>query len=92
MLLALTMIVSDAGGPRLSRRRRDAWKTSCPPWLRRLITVAMLGGAGAARLPVLEPFIVPVVWAAILAYVSWPAYAWLLRKLPRPRASSPRSS
>ena len=28
---------------------------------------------------VIAPFIVPLVWAAILAYVSWPAYPWLLR-------------
>ena len=30
---------------------------------------------------VIEPFIVPIVWATILAYVSWPAYEWMMRKL-----------
>lgn len=26
---------------------------------------------------VLEPFFSPILWAALLAYVSWPAYRWL---------------
>jgi predicted PurR-regulated permease PerM len=29
----------------------------------------------------MEPFIVPLVWAAILAFVSWPAYEWVLRRV-----------
>src|SRR5262245_5769428 len=49
------------------------------PWLRRLITVAVLAGLVLLGFRVLEPFIVPLVWAGILAYVSWPAYEWLLR-------------
>jgi predicted PurR-regulated permease PerM len=50
------------------------------PWLRRLLTVALLGGLVLLGVRVIEPFIVPIVWAAILAYVSWPAYAWMLRR------------
>jgi predicted PurR-regulated permease PerM len=50
------------------------------PWLRRLLTVAMLGGLLLLGFLVLDPFIVPVVWATILAYVSWPGYEWLLGK------------
>ena len=50
------------------------------PWVRRLITVALLVGLVLLGFRVLDPFIVPVVWAGILAFVSWPAYAWLLRK------------
>ncbi len=50
------------------------------PWLRRLITMVMLAGLLLLGFLVLDPFIVPVVWAAILAYVTWPGYAWLLRK------------
>ncbi len=49
------------------------------PWLRRLITVALLAILVVLGFQVLEPFIVPIVWAAILAYVSWPAYQWVLR-------------
>ncbi|MGH8208804.1 MAG: AI-2E family transporter [Steroidobacteraceae bacterium] len=49
------------------------------PWLRRLITVVLLAGLVLLGFQVLEPFIVPIVWAGILAYVSWPAYQWLLR-------------
>lgn len=29
---------------------------------------------------IIKYFIVPVVWAAILAYMTWPAYLWLQRK------------
>jgi predicted PurR-regulated permease PerM len=47
------------------------------PWWRRLITVVLLGGLVLLGARVMHPFIVPIVWAAILAYVSWPAYRWL---------------
>ncbi|HYB66560.1 MAG TPA: AI-2E family transporter [Steroidobacteraceae bacterium] len=50
------------------------------PSLRRLLTVALLAGLLLLGFLVLDPFIVPVVWAAILAYVTWPAYEWLRRK------------
>ena len=53
---------------------------SSVPWLRRLLIVAMLGGLLLLGFLVLDPFIVPVVWAAILAYVTWPGYEWLLGK------------
>jgi predicted PurR-regulated permease PerM len=49
------------------------------PWLRRLITVALLAGLVLLGFRVMEPFIVPVVWAAILAFATWPAYARVLR-------------
>ena len=49
------------------------------PWLRRLITVTMLAVLVLLGFRVMEPFIIPVVWAAILAFVSWPAYERLLR-------------
>jgi predicted PurR-regulated permease PerM len=44
------------------------------PWLRRLITATLLAGLVLLGFRVMEPFIVPVVWAAILAFVTWPAY------------------
>jgi predicted PurR-regulated permease PerM len=50
-------------------------------WLRRLITLVLLAGLVLLGFRVMDPFIVPLVWAAILGFVSWPAYAWLLRKL-----------
>ncbi len=56
------------------------------PWLRRLITVALLAGLLLLGFRVLSPFIVPIVWACILAYVSWPAYVWVLGRI-RGRAS-----
>jgi len=50
------------------------------PWVRRLITLALLAGLLLLGFRVLDPFIVPLVWAGILAFVTWPAYEWLLRK------------
>lgn len=48
-------------------------------WLRRLITVTVLAGLVLLGFRVMEPFIIPVVWAAILAFVTWPAYVRVLR-------------
>jgi predicted PurR-regulated permease PerM len=50
-------------------------------WLRRLITLALLAGLLLLGFKVMDPFIVPLVWAAILAFVTWPAYEWTLAKL-----------
>jgi predicted PurR-regulated permease PerM len=49
------------------------------PWLRRLLTAVLLAVLVILGFQVLDPFIVPIVWAAILGYVSWPAYQWLVR-------------
>jgi predicted PurR-regulated permease PerM len=49
------------------------------PWLRRLITVTMLAVLVLLGFRVMQPFIIPVVWAAILAFVTWPAYERVLR-------------
>jgi predicted PurR-regulated permease PerM len=51
------------------------------PWLRRLLSIVLLAGLVLLGFRVVAPFIVPVVWASILAFVSWPAYTWLVRKL-----------
>ena len=48
------------------------------PWLRRLITAALLAGLVLLGFRVVQHFIVPVVWAAILAFVTWPAYLRVL--------------
>jgi predicted PurR-regulated permease PerM len=54
------------------------------PWLRRLMTVVVLAGLVLLGFRVMEPFIVPLVWAGILAFVSWPAYE-RVRRLVRGR-------
>src|ERR1039458_8668612 len=48
---------------------------------RRIILALLLGGLFVLGYLVLSWFIVPVVWAAILAYVTWPLYARLRRLL-----------
>lgn len=56
------------------------------PWLRRLIVVVLLGGLLALSYAVLKPFLVPVIWALILAYVTWPSYV-PLRRLMREQST-----
>ena len=48
------------------------------PWLRQLITVVLLTGLVLLGFRIMAPFIVPLLWAAILAYVSWPVYERML--------------
>ena len=47
-------------------------------------TLVLLG----TSLYVLRPFLVPVVWAGILAYVTWPLYRTVRRHTRRPRLSA----
>ena len=54
---------------------------------RRVILALLLGGLFVLGYLVLNWFIVPAIWAAILAYVTWPAYA-RLRRLLRGHAMS----
>jgi predicted PurR-regulated permease PerM len=49
------------------------------PWLRRLLVAALLAGLILLSFQVLQPFIVPLLWAGILAYVTWPLYQRVLR-------------
>lgn len=56
------------------------------PWLRRLITVVVLALLVLLGFRVMEPFIVPLVWAGILAYVTWQGYTRLLRRCRGRRA------
>ena len=48
-------------------------------WLRRLIVAALLAGLLLLAFQVLQPFLVPVIWAVILAYVTWPVHERLVR-------------
>ena len=48
-------------------------------WLRRLIVTAILFGLVLLSVQVLQPFIVPVIWAVILAFVTWPAHERLVK-------------
>lgn len=55
---------------------------------RRIILSLLLGGLVVLGYLVLSWFIVPAVWAAILAYVTWPVYARLRKLLRGPAMSS----
>ncbi len=54
--------------------------------------VAARVGGGLALLVatyyVLQPFVVPVIWAGILAYVTWPLYRRVARFTKRPRLAA----
>ena len=44
---------------------------SSAPWLRRAIIIALLAGVFMLGFMVMQPFIVPVIWAAVLSYSTW---------------------
>ncbi|MFI4868183.1 MAG: AI-2E family transporter [Steroidobacterales bacterium] len=50
-------------------------------WVRPLLLALLLTGLALLCLLILAPFITPIVWAAILAYASWPLYRQLRRLL-----------
>lgn len=45
-----------------------------PPAARRFLLPVLLSALALLCIAVLRPFIVPVVWAVLLAYTSWPMY------------------
>lgn len=49
------------------------------PWFRRLLVAGILLGIVLLTFSVLQPFIVPLIWGGILAYVSWPLNQRILR-------------
>lgn len=48
-------------------------------WLRRLLLAGLLAVLLLLAFQVLQPFIVPVIWSAILAFVTWPLHQRVLR-------------
>lgn len=44
------------------------------PWFRRLLVASLIAGIVLLTFTVLRPFIVPLIWGAILAYVAWPMH------------------
>lgn len=53
------------------------------PWFRRVIISLVLGGILLLTYAVLQPFLVPTIWAAILAFVSWPLHIRVCRIIRR---------
>lgn len=49
------------------------------PWFRRLLVSGLILGILLLTFSVLRPFIVPLIWGAILAYVSWPMHLRMLK-------------
>jgi predicted PurR-regulated permease PerM len=58
------------------------------PWLRRTLTGMVLAALLLLGFAVLRPFIVPVIWAGILCYVSWPLYLRSIRLLGGSRTAA----
>jgi len=49
------------------------------PWFRRLLVAGLILGILLLTFSVLQPFIVPLIWGAILSYVSWPMHLRILK-------------
>lgn len=54
------------------------------------VVARVAGGLGllVAALWVLRPFLVPIAWACIAAYVTWPLAHWLRRRTGRPHLAA----
>jgi predicted PurR-regulated permease PerM len=55
------------------------------------LVVARVGAGlalGATALIVLKPFLIPLAWAAIAAYTTWPLYLWIRDLTRRPRTAA----
>ena len=52
-------------------------------WFRNVIVIAVMLGILLLTYSVLQPFLVPCIWAAILAYVSWPLHIRVCRVIRR---------
>ena len=52
---------------------------STSTWFRRVVVAAILAGILLLTYTILKPFLVPLIWAAILAYVSWPLHLRVLK-------------
>src|SRR5690242_7931375 len=50
------------------------------PWFRRALVAALLLTIVALTFDVLLPFLVPLTWGGILAYVSWPLHQRIARR------------
>ncbi|AXK38415.1 AI-2E family transporter [Crenobacter cavernae] len=55
-------------------------------WVRRALLIFLLGGLLVLSFVILRPFLVPLAWAGILVYVTWPLNEWLRRVLRQRRA------
>jgi predicted PurR-regulated permease PerM len=53
------------------------------PWFRRAILAAVMVGILLLTYMVLQPFLVPSIWAAILAFVTWPLHIRVCRVIRR---------
>lgn len=49
------------------------------PWFRRLLVAGLVLGIVLLTFTVLQPFIVPLIWGGILAFVSWPLQLRVIR-------------
>ena len=49
------------------------------PWFRRLLVAGLILGVILLTFSVVRPFVVPLIWGAILAYVAWPLHQRVVR-------------
>lgn len=65
----------------MDTRTADTASGVISPPLRRALLIALVGALALLCLLVLRPFLSSMLWAAILAYVTWPIYRRLLALL-----------
>jgi predicted PurR-regulated permease PerM len=72
--------------PDTSWRGAEPQPGTTPPLFTRALLGCLLGALALLCVVILRPFLVALVWAAVLVYVSWPGYR-LVRRLCRQRAT-----
>lgn len=48
--------------------------TSFPAWIKHILIIFLIGGLIVLIYLVLNPFLVPIAWALVLAHITWPIY------------------
>ncbi len=74
--MSRTLLLIISGAQRMSRPSIAATVS-----IQRMLLPILLGVLVFCSFLVFKIFIVPVAWAAVLVYVTWPLYQWTLRKL-----------
>ncbi len=74
--------------PNRSTELKTQYGASSGPWTARLAVALLLGGVLLLTYWILRDFLVPLLWAFILAYVTWPLNCRLRRMVSRPGLAS----
>lgn len=68
--------------------QRTRGQLTVNPTIRQASIVLLLVGLVALAYIVISPFLIPIAWAVIVSYVTWPLHRWIRRRVVRQRSLS----